>query len=58
MYAIYAYIGVALGVNVGISYGIHGVSGDDHCKGCTFFDMLARKRVARSKDHVFGGKEL
>ena len=26
MYAIYAYIGVVLGVNVGI-YGIHGVSG-------------------------------
>ena len=29
MYAIYAYIGVVLGVNVGI-YGIHGVSGDVH----------------------------
>ena len=28
MYAIYAYIGVVLGVNVGI-YGIHGVSGID-----------------------------
>ena len=26
MYAVYAYIGVVLGVNVGI-YGIHGVSG-------------------------------
>ena len=26
MYAIYAYIGVVLGINVGI-YGIHGVSG-------------------------------
>ena len=26
MYAIYAYMGVVLGVNVGI-YGIHGVSG-------------------------------
>ena len=26
MYAMYAYIGVVLGVNVGI-YGIHGVSG-------------------------------
>ena len=27
MYAVYAYIGVVLGVNVGI-YGIHGVSGE------------------------------
>ena len=32
MYAIYAYIGVVLGVNVGI-YGIHGVSGICQSRG-------------------------
>ena len=32
MYAIYAYIGVVLGVNVGI-YGIHGESGNGFCLG-------------------------
>ena len=40
MYAIYAYIGVVLGVNVGI-YGIHGVSGNALLVFVVFFEFKA-----------------
>ena len=44
MYAVYAYIGVVWGVNVGI-YGIHGVSG----KGD--WVMFPPRRVTKYLDH-------
>ena len=47
MYAIYAYIGVVLGVNVGI-YGIHGVSGySDLVLRDAAYGWVARAELAR-----------
>ena len=62
MYAIYAYIGVVWGVNVGI-YGIHGVSGIGSLRVLIFPECIrgndaSRRHVLKTREDRFGGIEV